>query len=166
MAKRTRTATETPADKFTAGPINDEALARHVDRIERLQDDRTAINKKIAASYEDARSAGFNAKLLRRIVTERRLDPEVRAEQYLTLDHYRRSLGMLEGTPLGDAAVRRAEAGEDPMFAPPKAAASDSRTWPRKTFAEQPVGKRPPGRPRKIRAPGNGTEHPDLPPAA
>jgi hypothetical protein len=49
MAKRT--ATETPADKFTAGPINDVALARHVAEIERLQGDRA----------------------MRRIVAERRL---------------------------------------------------------------------------------------------
>ena len=165
MAKST-TATETTKD-FT-GPINDEALARHVAEIERLQDDRAKISAAIAATYKNARSAGFNAKLLRRIVAERRLDPDTRAEQYSTLDRYRRSLGMLADLPLGQAAMKAAGAGDDdPVFAPPararpKAAADNTREWPRKTFAEEPVGgKHRRGPPRK-----NGAAQPDLPPAA
>ena len=166
MAKRTTT--DTPADKFTAGPINDVALARHVAEIERLQDDRAEINAAIATTSKNARSAGFNARLLRRIVAERRLDPDTRAEQYATLDRYRRSLGMLADLPLGQAAMKAAGAGDDdPVFAPPararpKAAADNTREWPRQTFVERPVaGKRRRGRPRK-----NGAAQPGLPPAA
>jgi hypothetical protein len=82
------------------------------------------------------------------------------------LDRYRRSLGMLADLPLGQAAMKAAgAAGDDLVFAPsvrarPKAAADNTREWPRKTFAEQPV-RRPRGRPRK-----NGAAQPDLPPAA
>ena len=96
---------------------------------------------------------------MRRIVAERRLDPDTRAEQYATLDCYRRSLGMLADLPLGQAAMKAAGAGDDdPVFASP----TDTRAWPRRTFAEQPVGgKRRRGRPRK-----NGAAQPDLPPAA
>jgi hypothetical protein len=70
--------------------------------------------------------------------------------------------------PLGQAAMKAAGAGDDdPVFARPagarpKAATDNTREWPRKTFAEQPVGgKRRRGRPRK-----NGAAQPDLPPAA
>jgi uncharacterized protein (UPF0335 family) len=118
---------------------------RHVTEIERLQDDRAKINAAIATTYKNARSAGFNARLLRRIVAERRLDPDTRAEQYATLDRYRRSLGMLADLPLGQAAMKAAGAGDDdpgfvlPAGAGPKAAADNTREWPRKTFAEQPV---------------------------
>jgi uncharacterized protein (UPF0335 family) len=168
MAKRTTT--DTPADKFTAGPINDEALARHVRVIEGYQDERAAINARIAQSYKDARSAGFNARLLRRIIAERRLDPDTRREQYETLDRYRRSLGMLADLPLGQAAMKAAGADDDdPVFAAPagarpKAAADDTREWPRNAFAEQTVHRprRGRGRPRKA----NGTSQPELPPAA
>ena len=161
-----RVHTETTTRDFT-GPINDVALARHVAEIERLQDDRAKINAAIAQAYKNSRSAGFNARLLRRIIAERRLDPDTRAEQYATLDRYRRSLGMLADLPLGKAAMKAAGAGDDdPVFAPPagarpKAAADNTREWPRKTFAEQPVGRRR-GRPRK----NNGAAQPDLPPAA
>jgi uncharacterized protein (UPF0335 family) len=158
MVKSTA-ATEMTKD-FT-GPINDVALGRHVAEIERLQDDRAKINAAIATTYKNARSAGFNARLLRRIVAERRLDPDTRAEQYATLDRYRRSLGMLADLPLGQAAMKAAGADDDdPVFAEP----TDTRTWPRKTFAEQPVHplRRGRGRPRKI----NGGAQPDLPPAA
>jgi uncharacterized protein (UPF0335 family) len=133
--------------------------------IEGYQDERAALNEKIAKSYKDARSAGFNARLLRRIIAERRLDEDTRREQYETLDRYRRSLGMLEGTPLGDAALRARGyqpdgAHEGPIFAPP---APPARGRPRKPFAEQPVGRRGG---RRIRAPRTNGEHPDLPPAA
>jgi uncharacterized protein (UPF0335 family) len=136
--------------------------------IEGYQDERAAINARIAQSYKDARSAGFNARLLRRIIAERRLDPDTRAEQYATLDRYRRSLGMLADLPLGQAAMKAAGADDDdPVFAPPagarpKAAADNTREWPRKTFAEQPIG----GKPRRGRPRKNGAAQPDLPPAA
>jgi uncharacterized protein (UPF0335 family) len=110
MAKRTTT--DDVGQKDFTGPINDEALARHVRVIEGFQDERAAINEKIAKSYKDARSAGFNARLLRRIIAERKLDPDTRAEQYVTLDRYRRSLGMLADLPLGQAAMKAAGAGD------------------------------------------------------
>ena len=53
---------------------------------------------------------------------------------------------MLADLPLGQAAMKAAGASDDdPVFAPPagarpKAAADNTREWPRKTFAEQPVG--------------------------
>ena len=162
MAKRTTTAAP-PAKDFT-GTINDEALARHVDEIERLQDSRAAINEKIGKSYKNARSAGFNAKLLRRIISERRLDPGHPREQYAMLDSYRRSLGMLDGTPLGDAAMRRAANGEDPILR-----AAQGRRRRHEDLAAQDLRRaagRTPARPRKIRAPRTNGEHPDLPPAA
>jgi uncharacterized protein (UPF0335 family) len=163
MAKRTST---TEGGKDFTGPINDEALARHVAQIERHQEQRAAISEKIAQDYKDARSAGFTPRLLRRIIAERKLDPETRAEQYRLLDRMRQSLGMLEGTPLGDAAMR-ANGATDEDLAPPAdlAQARATRAKPGKTFAEQPVHRGRSG--RRLRAPHSNGEHgPDLPPAA
>jgi uncharacterized protein (UPF0335 family) len=131
----TRLNTEIP-DKF-GGAINDEALARYVNRIEALHNDRADINEAVQAVYEEARQAGFQPPILRQVLKERKLDPEVRADQYALLDAYRRALGMLADTPLGEAAMRRAETTTPP-----------TRQKPKKTFAEQPVGRRR-GRPRK-----------------
>jgi uncharacterized protein (UPF0335 family) len=158
MAKPTHT--ETGGKDFT-GAINDEALARHVAEIERLNDQRARINDAMSQVYKNARSAGFTPRLLRRIIGERRLDPDTRAEQYALLEAMRRSLGMLEGTPLGDAAMR-ANGATDEDLAP---AATPIRSKPGKTFAEQPVHRARGG--RRLRVPRSNGEHgPDLPPAA
>jgi uncharacterized protein (UPF0335 family) len=131
--------TEIP-DKF-GGAINKAALARYVTRIENLHGERKELNDTIQAVYEEARQAGFQPPILRQIVKERKLDPEVRADQYALLDAYRRSLGMLADLPLGQAAMQRAETEISTNGA--------TRPKPAKKFADQPVGRRPRGRPRK-----------------
>jgi uncharacterized protein (UPF0335 family) len=128
-------------DKF-AGAINTAALERFVTRIENLHGERKGLNDTIQAVYEEARQAGFQPPILRQIVKERKLDPEVRRDQYALLDAYRRSLGMLADTPLGEAAMRRAESAANGAGRP-------ARSKPAK-FSEQPVHPaRRRGRPRK-----------------
>ena len=161
-----RTATGTGGKDFT-GAINDAALARHVAEIERLDFQRRRVNEDMSSAYKDARSAGFTPKLLRRIIAERRLDPDTRAEQYKLMEAMRRSLGMLEGTPLGDAAMRANGATDEDLAQQPAdlAQARATRAKPARTFAEQPVHRGRSG--RRLRVPRSNGEHgPDLPPAA
>ena len=121
-------------DKF-GGVINQEALGRYVDRIERLHVDRDVIAGDIKSVYAEAKSAGFVTGIIRQIVRERRMEEDERHDHYALLDSYRRALGMVADLPLGQAAMDRAAA-EAPK--------------PRR-FAEQPVitPRRPRGRPRK-----------------
>jgi hypothetical protein len=67
--------------------------------------------------------------------------PEARSSRYSLLETYRFALGLLADTPLGEAAMERAEQETPP---PPRAA----RPRP---FAEQPIKGRGRGRPRKPR---------------
>jgi uncharacterized protein (UPF0335 family) len=119
--------------------VNQEALTGFVERIEELHDQRSVLNETIRAVYEHAKDAGLVPVILRQIVRERQLDGDVRNEQHALLDAYRRALGMLAATPLGEAAMHRAASQVIPM---PRA------------FAEQPVHDpaRPRGRPRKTAA--------------
>jgi len=74
------------------------------------------------------------------------MEEPARHSRYALLDSYRRALGMLAGTPLGDAAMDRAEA--ETGSARPEGVSRRGRK-PR-SFAEQPVHQpRPRGRPRK-----------------
>jgi len=50
---------------------------------------------------------GFDVKTVRRIIKERKLTVEERAEQDALFDLYKAALGMLDGTPLGAAAIDR-----------------------------------------------------------
>lgn len=113
-----------------SGLINRDALRGYVQRVAKLHDERDDLNGDIREVYKEAKEAGFDTTVLREIVREYRTDAEPRHARYALLDQYRASLGMLAGTPLGDAAVER-EAAAKP-----------------KPFAEQPVH-RGRGRPRK-----------------
>lgn len=119
------------------GPVNREALATYVRRIGDLHDERKELNGQITDVYREAKGAGFDVTTLREIVRERQQEPEARHSRYALLNSYRAALGLLADTPLGQAAMERAET-EPPWVSRPR------------PFAEQPV--HPPrrrGRPRK-----------------
>jgi len=102
-----------------AGPVNREELGRFVSRIERLQGERDTITEDLSQVYAEARDAGFSVPILREIVREKRMEDDARNSRYALLEAYRGALGMLSDTPLGEAAMRRAESdgGDDD---PPK----------------------------------------------
>jgi uncharacterized protein (UPF0335 family) len=114
--------------------IDREALHRYVGRVLALHDERAGVNAQIHDVYEEAKNAGFVTALLRQIVREQQMEAEERASQYSILDNYRHALGMLGGTPLGEAAMERA------------AAAPVERPLP---FRSQPIKGSSAGRPRK-----------------
>jgi uncharacterized protein (UPF0335 family) len=120
-------------DKF-GGAVDHEALGRYVERIERLHDERDEITSGMKVVYEEAKIAGFVPKLIRQIVSERRMKEDDRHISYALLAEYRAALGMLADLPLGEAALAAAEA-------PP-------RPKPR-AFADTPIHPPRRGRPRK-----------------
>lgn len=87
-----------------------ERLRSFIERIERLEEERKALSDDIRDVYAEAKAIGFDAKAMRQIIRERKMDRDDRAELEALLDTYRHALGMLSGTPLGEAAVRAAEA--------------------------------------------------------
>lgn len=91
-------------------PSADGQLLAIIERIERLSDEKKTIGKDIADVYAEAKSSGYDVKALKAIVKERKQDVNERAEHETILETYRRALGMLSGTPLGNAAVERATA--------------------------------------------------------
>lgn len=87
-----------------------------VERIERLEEEKAAIGADIKEVYAEAKANGFDTKTLRKLIVERRKDRAQREEEQALLEIYMAALGMLDGTPLGDAARRRLtdEADEQP----------------------------------------------------
>lgn len=81
-----------------------------VDRIEALEDDRAIIAEGIKDIYTEAKSNGFDPKILKQIVALRRKDAAKVAEEKVLLATYMEALGMLADTPLGQAAIERAKA--------------------------------------------------------
>lgn len=83
-------------------------LKAFVERIERLEEEKRTIADDIKEVYAEAKSNGFDTKVLRQVVRERRMDDADRREREALLDTYRAALGMLADTPLGQAAMDKA----------------------------------------------------------
>lgn len=65
-----------------------------IERIERLEEEKRAISGDIKEIYEEAKGAGFDAAIIRRIVALRRKEPGERHEEEAILETYLRALGM------------------------------------------------------------------------
>ena len=76
------------------GGIAADRLRSLVDRIERLEEERKALGNDIKDIYQEAKSAGFDVKVLRQLIRQRKQEAAEIEEQETLLDLYRRALGM------------------------------------------------------------------------
>lgn len=81
---------------MTEAPTNiaGERLCSIVARIERLEEERKALANDIKDIYNEAKSAGFDCKVLRQLIRIRKQDPSEVEDQETLLDIYRRAIGM------------------------------------------------------------------------
>jgi uncharacterized protein (UPF0335 family) len=84
-------------------------LKSFIERIERLEQEKADIAEGIREIFVEAKNVGFDPKAMRAVLRERKMSAEDRRMQEELLDLYRQALGMLDGTPLGDAAMLAAE---------------------------------------------------------
>ena len=90
-----------------------QSLRSFVDRLVHLEEERKQLAADIKEVKSEARSQGFDVKVIAQMVRESMMDEEQRAaqrEHEEICEVYRANLGMLRGTPLGDAARKRAAA--------------------------------------------------------
>ncbi|MGL4686626.1 MAG: DUF2312 domain-containing protein [Commensalibacter sp.] len=76
------------------GGIAPDRLRRIIERIERLEEERGHLSNDIKDIYIEAKSAGFDPKVIRQIIQLRKKDPADAEEQEMLFDTYRRALGM------------------------------------------------------------------------
>ena len=76
------------------GGIAADRLRSLIDRIERLEEERKALSNDIKDIYAESKSAGFDVKVIRQLISIRRKEPAEVEEQETLLDLYRRALGM------------------------------------------------------------------------
>lgn len=73
-----------------------EELKQFIERIERLEEEKSAIAGDIKEVYAELKGRGYDAKAIRKIVQIRKKPPEERAEENAILDLYLQALGMGE----------------------------------------------------------------------
>ena len=76
------------------GGIARERLKSFIERIENLEEERTALTADIREIYSEAKGIGLDIKTLRQIVRLRKLDSSDRQQQEELLDLYKNALGM------------------------------------------------------------------------
>ncbi len=77
------------------GGIASDRLKSFVERIERLEEEKKGIADDIKDVYAEAKSAGFDVKVMRQVVRLRKMDASDRAEQEEILDLYKHALDMI-----------------------------------------------------------------------
>jgi uncharacterized protein (UPF0335 family) len=83
----------TPATE-TVGGIKADALQQYVARIERLEEEKKALSADIKQVYDEAKATGFDIKILRKVISIRKVAEHDRKEQEEILELYKRALGM------------------------------------------------------------------------
>jgi len=87
---------------------NNNQLKALIGRIEKLEEEKAEIANDIREVYLEAKSGGFDSKIIKKIVAMRKQDDAKRKEEQALLAVYMDALGMLADTPLGKAAMDRA----------------------------------------------------------
>ncbi|RVK75443.1 DUF2312 domain-containing protein [Sinorhizobium meliloti] len=70
-------------------------LRAFVERIERLDEEAKALNDDRKDVYGEAKSMGFDTKILKKVIAIRRQDHDQRMEEEALLDTYLQALGMV-----------------------------------------------------------------------
>ena len=76
-----------------------------VERIEKLEEERKNLQADIKIIFAEAKSAGFDTKVLRMVIASRKKDQSEWEEQQALFSTYMKALGPLADTPLGKAAL-------------------------------------------------------------
>jgi uncharacterized protein (UPF0335 family) len=90
--RNAKTSDETLDDK--PKNIAGERLRSIIERVERLEEERKALASDIKDIYSEAKSSGFDIKVIRQLIRIRRQEPAEVEEFETLLDVYRRSIGM------------------------------------------------------------------------
>lgn len=77
-----------------SGGIATDRLRSVIERVERLEEERKALAGDIKDIFAEAKSAGFDVKVIKELIKLRKQEPAEVEEHETLLDIYRRALGM------------------------------------------------------------------------
>ncbi len=76
------------------GRIAADRLRSLIERIERLEEEKKALSGDIRDIYAEAKSAGFDVKIMRAVIKLRKMNAADRDEQEFLLDTYKKALDI------------------------------------------------------------------------
>lgn len=95
---------ETNVTSFPNGEENEEAqdvggvsgqrLKSFIERVERLEEEKSAIAEDIKEVMGEAKASGFDVKIMRRVIKLRKMEIQKRREEDEILELYKAAIGM------------------------------------------------------------------------
>lgn len=83
-------------------------LRQYIEQVERLEEEKKALGADIRDKYLEAKSNGFDPKIMRKMIKMRKMTEQERSEEEALIATYMAALGMLSDTPLGEFAIENA----------------------------------------------------------
>lgn len=69
-------------------------LKSFIERIERLEEEKTGLSTDIKDIYGEAKSTGFDPKIIRKVVRLRKMEEAARNEEEMLTETYKAAIGM------------------------------------------------------------------------
>ncbi|MBT3371996.1 MAG: DUF2312 domain-containing protein [Rhodospirillaceae bacterium] len=76
------------------GGIAADRLRQFIERVERLEEEKAALASDVREVYAEAKSVGFDPKIMRQIVRLRKMNEADQQEMEALIDTYKHALGM------------------------------------------------------------------------
>lgn len=83
------------SDEVNSGGVGAEQLRQFIERIERLEEEKSALTADIREVFAEAKGNGFDTKVMKQLIKLRAMDANDRQEQEAILDLYKQALGMV-----------------------------------------------------------------------
>lgn len=75
-------------------------LRLYIERVERLMEEKNNLTADIRDVFSEAKSNGYDSKVMRKIVRLRKMETHVRQEQAALLETYASAIGLQHALPL------------------------------------------------------------------
>ncbi|MBF0108752.1 MAG: DUF2312 domain-containing protein [Magnetococcales bacterium] len=75
--------------------IPGEVLLRYLERIERLEEEKTTLCEDIKEVFQEAKGNGFDVKIMKELLKIRKMEEHELDEKETMLDVYRKAIGMV-----------------------------------------------------------------------
>ena len=79
----------------TVGGIAGDQLKQYIERIERLEEEKKTIAEDIREVFAEAKGNGFDSKIMRKVISLRKMEESERDEQDTLLELYKAAIGMI-----------------------------------------------------------------------
>ena len=83
-----------PDGQTTDKGISAQRLKSFIERIERLEEEKKTMGADVREVYSEAKSSGFDVKIMRKVIALRKMDASERQEQEALMQVYIDAIGM------------------------------------------------------------------------